>query len=51
MQTGKTAAIRRRAVRENGVSRHHGMSKIEGPPQTLFYFFLLLTDLNCQAII
>ena len=28
-RTGKTAAIRRRAVREAGVSRHHG--GFEGP--------------------
>jgi len=31
-QTGKTSAIRRAAVREAGVSRHHG-GTIEGLPQ------------------
>ena len=32
-QTRKTTAIRRVAVRETGVSRHHG-GPIEGPPET-----------------
>jgi len=34
VQTGKTTAIRRTAVRETIVSRYHGGS-IEGPPETL----------------
>ena len=32
-QAGKTTAIRRTAVREASVSRHHG-GPIEGPPET-----------------